>query len=194
MKRTLSFVAVALVVCLLCASCKTSQQTTGKPYGQVEESMEINLPFSGKEYKSDSKYFRAVNQGKSPDMATAKKIAMANAITEIGTRIQNTVKAVTSQYTNQRNVADAVNFEKKFEEMARIVVNQVTQNVDVIGEKCFKGSDGQYTYWIVLETEKDQVIKKMTSAVSSNAELKLDFDEYMYSKIFDEEMKKFEGR
>ena len=194
MKRTLSVVAMVLVACFLLSSCKTSQQTTGKPYEKAEEATEINLPFSGREYKSDSKNFRAVNQGKSPDMATAKKIAMANAITEIGTRIQNTVKAVTSQYTNQRNVADAVNFEKKFEEMARVVVNQITQNIDVIGEKCFKGSDGQYTYWIVLETEKDQVIKKMTSAVSSNAELKLDFDEYMYSKIFDEEMKKFEGR
>lgn len=194
MKKTLSIAALVFMACLLCTSCKTSQQNAGKLYGQVEESTEIILPFSGKEYKSDSNYFRAVNQGKSPDMATAKKIAMANAITEIGTRIQNTVKAVTNQYTNQRNVADAVNFEKKFEEMARIVVNQVTQNIDVIGEKCFKGSDGQYTYWIVLETEKDQVIKQMSSSVSNNAELKLDFDEYMFTKIFDEEMKKFEGQ
>lgn len=194
MKKTLSIAALVFMACLLCTSCKTSQKPTGQSYDKAEESVEINLPFSGKEYQSNGKYFRAVNQGKSPDMATAKKIAMANAITEIGTRMQNTVKAVTSQYTNQRNVADAVNFEKKFEDLSRIVVNQITQNVDVIGEKCFKGSDGQYTYWIVLETEKDQVIKKMTSAVSNNAELKLDFDEYMYSKIFDEEMKKFEGR
>ena len=187
-------ITIILIAAAMFAACSSSKQTTGKPYEKAEEVTEIALPFSGKEYKSDSKYFRAVNQGKSPDMATAKKIAMANAITEIGTRIQNTVKAVTDQYTNQRNVADAVDFEKKFQEMARIVVNQITQNIDVMGEKCFKGNDGQYTYWIVLETEKDQVIKKMTSAVSNDAQLKLDFDEYMFTKIFNEEMEKFEKR
>ena len=193
MKKLLWIVGVTFMSAMLCISCKTTKNT-GKPYDKAEEVTEIALPFSGKEYNSDSKYFRAKNQGKSPDMATAKKIAMTNAITEIGTRIQNTVKAVTDQYTNQRNVGDAVNFEKKFQEKARIVVNQITQNIDPIGEKCYKGADGQYTYWVVLETEKDQVIKKISSAVSADAELKLDFDDYMFTKIFDEEMKKFENQ
>ena len=175
---------------IFCTSCKTSKQP--QSISQVEGSVEIKLPFSGKEYQSDSKHFRAMNQGKSPDMATAKKIAMTNALSEIATRIQNTVKQVTDQYTSQRNVGDATSWENKFQEKSRVVVRQVLQDVDVMDEKVFKETDGQYKYYIVLEMEKDQVIKKISSAVSSDAELKVDFDDYMFTKIFNEEMEKFE--
>lgn len=191
MKKQFLKMGIFFAATILVISCATKKSI---PIAKEEKSVEIALPFSEKAYQSDSQMFRAKNYGKSPDMATAKKIAMTNALSEIATRIQNTVKMVTDNYTNQRTVTDKQEFENKFEEMARIVVNQNLQNIDVIGEKVFKESDGKYTYWIVIETSKDKIVNGINDKISNDAKLKLDFDKYQYQKIFDEEMKKFENQ
>lgn len=110
---TVTFIAVTFFM----FSCSTKKAVS---IAKQEGAVELSIPFSVKEFKSDSKFFREVGQGKSSDMPTAKKIAMTNALTTLATRIQNTTKAVTDQYTNQRNVTQAEEFEKKYEEMARI--------------------------------------------------------------------------
>jgi hypothetical protein len=46
-------------------------------------SAEVSVPLSGKEYQTDQAFFRASQSGKSPDLATAKKIALQNAKAEL---------------------------------------------------------------------------------------------------------------
>ena len=106
MKKTLSIAVLVFMACLLCTSCKTSQQNAGKLYGQVEESTEIILPFSGKEYKSDSNYFRAVNQGKSPDMATANYRGVS--------QVRPTVEKAISQLLGIPNTTTSAGTDKHF--------------------------------------------------------------------------------
>lgn len=49
--------------------------------------------------------------------------------------INATVKRVTDQYTNQRTVGNAQEFENKFEELSREVVNLEMSNVQELGQK-----------------------------------------------------------
>jgi hypothetical protein len=158
-----------------------------------QASTEVSVPFSGKESQNDKDFFRATQSGKSPDLSTAKKIALANAKAELAGNIQSVVKAVTENYTNQRTVSDKQAFENEFEENARVVVNQTLNDVKVLGDKVFKEKDGSYTYYILIEMNKETVTNGIADRISKDARLQLDFDRHQFQKVFDEEMEKFEN-
>src|SRR6185369_3919315 len=107
-----------------------------------------------KEYRNDENNFRSKQSGKSPDQATAKKIAYQNARAEMAANINATVKRVTDQYTNQKTVGNAQEFENKFEELSREVVNLEMSNVKELGQKTFKDpSDNSWVVWIAMEAD-----------------------------------------
>ena len=189
--KKITFILIGLVsICMLATSCKSKEKATSvsKASGDVE----IALPFSGKEYQSDDKYFRATNSGKSIDLSTAKKQAMLNAQRDIATSVQTLLKTVADQYTSQKQIGEAQEFEQKLNDYTRTVAQETLNDIRVLNEKVFKSSDGKYTYYVALEMPKDAVQKAMADKLSKDAKTQLDFDEYQFKKIFDEEMKKFE--
>jgi hypothetical protein len=185
--KTKQLLLIPAIAMLSLTACKSKKKTTiQKETGSVE----ITVPFSGKEFRSDENAFRAKQVGKSPDLATAKKIAFQNAKAEMAGNINSTIKRVTDQYTNQRTVGNAQEFENKFEELAREVVNLEMANVKEIGEKIFKEPDGAFSYWIAIEAGKKEVFDKVDAKISGDAKLKLDYDKQKFQNIFDAEMKK----
>lgn len=191
--KTSKLLLIPAIAVLALSACKAKKST---PIQKETGAVEISVPFSSKEYRSDENAFRAKQSGKSPDMATAKKIAFQNARNEMAANINATVKRVTDQYTNQRTVGNTQEFENKFEELAREVVSLQMGNVKEIGEKIFKETDGSFTYWIAIEAGKKEVFDKIDSKISNDAKLKLDYDKQKFQQIFDAEMKKLaeEGR
>jgi len=196
--KTKQLLLVPAIAVMALTGCKGKKQAAAAPtpIEQKTGAVEISVPFSGKEYRSDEKFFRARQSGKSPDMATAKKIAFQNAKSELAGNINATIKRVTDQYTNQRTVGDKQEFENKFEELAREVVNMQLSNVREMDSKVFQENDGKYTYWVAIEASKEEVFQKMDERISSDAKLKLDYDKMKFQQIFDAEMKKLaeEGR
>ncbi|MBK9284271.1 MAG: hypothetical protein IPM51_08095 [Sphingobacteriaceae bacterium] len=185
--KTTQLLLIPAIALLSLTGCKSKKkQTIQKETGAVE----ISVPFSESKYRSDNDAFRAKQVGKSPDLATAKKIAFQNAKSEMAANINSTIKRVTDQYTNQRTIGNAQEFENKFEELAREVVNLEMSNVKEIGEKIFKEPDGSYSYWIAVEAGKKEVFEKLDAKISNNAKLKLDYDKQKFQQIFDAEMKK----
>lgn len=174
-----------LIAISSCKAPKTVQKETG--------AIEIALPFSGKEYQTDKENFRAKQMGKSPDLATSKKIALQNAKAELASNIQSLVKTVTSQYTNQRTDAKPQDFENKFEELSYLVVDQKLADVKLIGEKTFKETDGSYTYWVVVEMNKSSIMDEINNKVSKDAKLQLDYDKKKFEEIFNNEMLKLQN-
>ena len=161
--------SLMIAMVLSTTSCKTPkniEKTTG--------AVEISVPFSDSKYKTDKDYFRAKNIGKSIDLATSKKIALQNAKSEIAGNIQSIMKAVTDQYTKSSKVDDKENFENKFEELSRDVVNQTLSDVRIMDEKIFKETDGKYSYWVAIETSKQSILEGVTAKVSKNEKLQLD--------------------
>src|SRR6478752_9673656 len=99
--KTSQLVLIPALAMLAVTGCKSKKAT---PVQKETGAVEISVPFSSKEYRSDENTFRAKQVGKSPDLATAKKIAFQQARAEMAANIQATVKRVTDQYTNQRTV------------------------------------------------------------------------------------------
>lgn len=184
--KTTQLILIPAVAISMLTACKSKKQPIQKETGAVE----ITVPFSESKYRSDNEAFRAKQVGKSPDLATAKKIAFQNARSEMAANINSMVKRVTDQYTNQRTVGNTQEFENKFEELAREVVNLEMSNVKEIGEKIFKEPNGSFSYWIAIEAGKKEVFDKLDAKISSNASLKLDYDKQKFQQIFDAEMKK----
>jgi hypothetical protein len=177
--------SLMIAMVLSATSCKTPQnieKTTG--------AVEISVPFSDSKYKTDKDYFRAKNIGKSIDLATSKKIALQNAKSELAGNIQSIMKAVTDQYTNSSKVDDKENFENKFEELSRDVVNQTLSDVRIMDEKIFKETDGKYSYWVAIETSKQSILEGVTAKVSKNEKLQLDYDKKKFEEVFNSEMDK----
>lgn len=186
--KTSKLILIPAIATLAFAGCKSKKGTPiEKQTGQVE----VTVPFSSKEFRSDETAFRSKQSGRSPDQATAKKIAYQNARAEMAANINAMVKRVTDQYTNQRTVGNAQEFENKFEELSREVVNLQMSNVREIGEKIFQDTgDKSWTYWIALEANKKDVFDKIDEKISSDAKLKLDYDKMKFQQVFDAEMKK----
>lgn len=193
MNKTSHLLLIPAIAVLTLAGCKSKKAT---PIQKETGAVEISVPFSSKEYRSDENFFRAKQSGNSPSDAAAKKIAFQNARAEMAGNINATVKRVTDQYTNQRTVGNTQEFENKFEELSREVVNLEMSNVKEIGEKLFKEPNGSYTYWIAIEANKKEVFEKIDARISGDAKLKLDYDKQKFQQIFDAEMKKLaeEGR
>lgn len=170
----------------MCKNPKSLQKAT--------EAEEVAIPFTDSKYQTNKDVFRATQSGRSPDLATAKKIALTNAKTELASNVQSIIKACTDNYTNQRTVGDKQEFENKFEELSRQVTNQQLSDVRMIGEKTFKEKDGKYTYWVAIEMPRDALLDQISESISKEAKLQLDFDKNQYEKIMQEEMEKFENR
>lgn len=181
-KKIIFIGLVAVIAFTACKSTKKLEKTTG--------AQEITVPFSESKYKSDKDFFRARQMGKSPDLATAKKIALQNAKAELAGNIKALVKRVTDQYTNQRTVGNKQDFENKFEELSREVVDQTLTDVKMMDEKIFKEQDGSYSYWIAIEVSKQSILDGVSNNISKNEKLQLDYDKKKFEEIFNSEMEK----
>jgi hypothetical protein len=176
---------IGLSVILAFTSCSST-----KKLEKVTKAQEITVPFSESKYKSDKEFFRAKQVGKSPDLATAKKIALLNAKAELAGNIKSLIKRVTDEYTNQRTVGDKQEFENKFEELSKEVVNQTLTDVKLIDEKIFKEQDGGYSYWTAIEVSKQSILEGVNNKISKNEKLQLDYDKKKFEDIFNSEMDK----
>jgi hypothetical protein len=171
------------------AACKSKKNAT-TPIEKSTGAVEISVPFSSKEYYSDKENFRSKSSGNSPDLQTAKKIAMQNAKSEMAGLIQTTVKKVTDQYTQQRTVGNQIDFNNKFEELAREVTNQELIDVKVLGEKLFKEPNNTYTYWVAIEANKQAVLNGIDKGIANNQKIAQDYDKKKFEEIFNAEMEK----
>src|SRR6187455_3407361 len=96
--KKLNYVSlVVLIAAAIIAGCKGKEKA---PAGEKE----VVVPCSGPEYFTTAKFFRANSIGESQDQVTSKKKGLANARAELAASIQTTVKAVTDNYTNSREM------------------------------------------------------------------------------------------
>jgi len=187
--KIVSFIFVGVLSVFTLSSCSSSKKAVTASKGMEE----INVPLSGKDYQTNKEFFRAKSVGKSPDMATAKKIAISNAKAEIAGLISSKIKSVTDNYTNQRSVANAQDFENKFETIAREVVSQQLNDVSIIGEKIFKDKSSTVEYWVAIEISKEAIMNGVSSNVSQNKKLQIDYDKKKFEEVMKSEMDKLEN-
>lgn len=166
------------------SGCKSKK--TQIPKGEVE----VVVPCSGPEFFTNNKFFRANSIGESQDQVTSKKKALANARAELASSIQTTVKAVTDNYTNSREMNNREEVEERFEQLNREIVEQQLSGIRTLCEKLVRTEAGTYKTYIAIELSADELVKSYNERLSKDERLKIDYDYEKFKETFDKEMEK----
>lgn len=177
----LSFMILLAVV--LIAGCKGKEKV---PTGEKE----VVVPCSGPDYFTTTKFFRSNSIGESSDQVTSKKKALTNARNELAQAINTTVKTVTDNYVNSREMNNREEVEERFESLNREVVDQSLSGIRTICEKLMKTDQGTYKTYIALELSADELVSKYNERLSKDERLKIDYDYEKFKETFEKEMEK----
>ncbi len=186
-KFTYSFLLFALATAFI-VGCKSKEKTPA-----VKGETEVVVPCSGTDYFTTNKFFRANSIGESMDQVTSKKKALTNARNELAQSIQTTVKTVTDNYVNSREMNNKEGVEERFESLNREIVDQTLSGVRTLCEKLMKTSDGTYKTYIAIELSADELVAKYNERLSKDERLKIDYDYEKFKETFDKEMDKMKN-
>jgi hypothetical protein len=179
-----SFMLLSLAAAYM-VGCKGKEKTT-PPKGETE----VVVPCSGPDFFTTAKFFRANSIGESQDQVTSKKKALANARAELAASIQTTVKAVTDNYVNSREMNNKEQVEERFEQLNREVVDQRLTGVKTICEKLMRTESATYKTYIAIELSADDLVAAYNEKLSKDERLKIDYDYEKFKETFDKEMEK----
>lgn len=178
-----SFVLLALAS-LFIVGCKSKEKAP--PKGETE----VVVPCSGTDFFTTNKFFRSNSIGESQDQVTSKKKALANARAELASSIQTTVKAVTDNYVNSREMNNKEQVEERFEQLNREIVDQQLTGIKTICEKLMKTENGTYKTYIAIELSAEDLVASYNEKLSKDDRLKIDYDYEKFKETFDKEMEK----
>lgn len=182
--KKLNYVSLAvLMAAALIAGCKGKQKI---PSGEKE----VIVPCSGSDYFTTAKAFRANSIGESQDQVTSKKKALTNARNELAQAINTTVKTVTDNYVNSREMNNKEEVEERFESLNREVVNQTLSGIRTLCEKLVKTDNGTYKTYVAIELSADELVSKYNERLSKDDRLKIDYDYEKFKQTFEKEMEK----
>ena len=177
-----SFVVMMAAVVII-GGCKSKEKT---PAGEKE----VAVPCSGPDFFTNNKVFRGNSIGESMDQVTSKKKALTNARNELAQAINTTVKTVTDNYVNSRELNRKEELEQRFESLNREVVDQTLTGVRTICEKLVQTKEGNYKTYIAIELSADELVAKYNERLSKDDRLKIDYDYEKFKDTFNKEMDK----
>ncbi|MCU0421599.1 MAG: hypothetical protein MUC81_02220 [Bacteroidia bacterium] len=144
------FISVAL---LLVVSCKP----------KLDGMQEVKTPFKGNKYESNNRWWRAVASGESTNLQTSRDKAMLSAKQRLASSVQTQIKSLSENYVGERQVGENLgDFNERFQQLTREVLNQIIVDIRLIDEKTFKSEkSNQYTTWLAIEAKKSTTYKKL---------------------------------
>ncbi len=150
---------------------------------------ELILPCSDEEYHSDMSHFRGTGMAEGVNLASTRRRANLDANAALAASVNRTIKSVTDRYSQDITVGDVNEYNEKFEDLTRSVVNQTLNNVATVCSRTFE-NDGKYNVYVAVEVAKDELLNNISSRISRDERLRLDYDKMKFENIFNEEMEK----
>ena len=117
-----------------------SKNSTPKNNTELFSEGQQKSPFTA-EFKTDDKYYRAIDCGKCVEINTAKTIANLNAKVKIMKQMASAKK-------------DSTTIEQANGTTTSIRYEATLKNTIIADEKLFRDKDGSYIYWVAMEMEK----------------------------------------
>ena len=187
-KNNIVIASSFLLAAFTLSACSSTMSLT-----KVEESREVKLPFSEKEYKTNAEFIRARANGESRDLQGGEMIARHNAEGVLGNTIGTVVKGVTEQYFQNTSDNNSNDFSKKFESTTRTVTNEALSNIRVVDTKTLRKANGVYDTWMVIEVSKKSLLAGTLKAMTNQKAFKLESDQAKFRQIFEQEMSKLDN-
>lgn len=187
-KQSLIIVFVFVSLALFLGACHS-----GKKLAKVENQEKIVLPFSSSNYRTDDRYFRFVQSHESTDLSLAKTRAIMKAQIGLAGTVEVLLKAVMDNYTGERKIKLS-EMNDKYNEISQLVLYRNLKNTHIIGEEAYVNkADKNYTYWVAIEVNSNDIYSDLVKGISSTDKLRQDFDEAKFREIYNEEIRKKEA-
>jgi hypothetical protein len=177
---------MAAIVAVVFAGCGGKKKATSVA-ASSSMGTEVLIPCSDMEFHSDRTHFRGTGMADGVTMASVRRRANLDANAALAASINRTIKSVSDRYTQDITVGNRNEFAEKFEDMTRSVVDQSINNVSTVCSRVFE-KDGKYSVYVAVEVAKDEFLKNLSSSISNDARLRLDYDKMKFEQIFNEEM------
>ena len=187
-KNNIAIIASMVLASITLVSCSSSIALT-----KVDDSREVKLPFSEKEYKTNAEFLRARANGESRDLQGGEMIARHNAEAVLANTIGTAIKGVTEQYFQNTSDNNSNDFSKKFESTTRSITNEAISNIKIVDTKTLKKANGVYDTWMVIEVSKKSILAGTLKAMSNQKAFKLESDQAKFREIFEQEMSKLDN-
>ena len=187
-KNNIAIIASMVLASITLVSCSSSIALT-----KVDDSREVKLPFSEKEYKTNAEFLRARANGESRDLQGGEMIARHNAEVVLANTIGTAIKGVTEQYFQNTSDNNSNDFSKKFESTTRSITNEAVSNIKIVDTKTLKKANGVYDTWMVIEVSKKSILAGTLKAMSNQKAFKLESDQAKFREIFEQEMSKLDN-
>ena len=99
------------------------------------------------------------------------------------------MKQVSEDYSNERRVGNNLgDFNERFQQLTREVLNEVLVDINIIGDKVFQKEDNTYVSYVALEARKKTVFKKLKEIASLTTSLN-DKDKQIIKEMIDKSIK-----
>jgi hypothetical protein len=187
-KNNIAIIASMVLASITLVSCFSSIALT-----KVDDSREVKLPFSEKEYKTNAEFLRARANGESRDLQGGEMIARHNAEAVLANTIGTAIKGVTEQYFQNTSDNNSNDFSKKFESTTRSITDEAISNIKIVDTKTLKKANGVYDTWMVIEVSKKSILAGTLKAMSNQKAFKLESDQAKFREIFEQEMSKLDN-
>ena len=187
-KNNIAIIASMVLASITLVSCSSSIALT-----KVDDSREVKLPFSEKEYKTNAEFLRARANGESRDLQGGEMIARHNAEAVLANTIGTAIKGVTEQYFQNTSDNNSNDFSNKFESTTRSITNEAISNIKIVDTKTLKKANGVYDTWMVIEVSKKSILAGTLKAMSNQKAFKLESDQAKFREIFEQEMSKLDN-
>lgn len=129
--------------------------------------------------------------GESMDQEMATKLAYTAALASLASKINTSVENLTHQYGGQNDVNKKEHFERVTKDFIENIVKEKVSGYTTACEKMTKLDNDNYKCYVVIEINKDEVLKPVHQTLSKEGILKSEFDYQQFKKEFDKTMKEY---
>lgn len=185
--KTNQIVKIALFAFIL-SSCGSTKNLTPEFQGFGKE---VVMPCVEESY-DNADYYKGLGTGTDVNIGNARSAALKSAKSEVNAKLGGLVKGLSSDYS--KTIAGSTErTERIMEGEFFTVVDKLLNDAEKICEGTTKDNRGAYNAFIVIQISKKEILTKMENSLSTNEELKIEFDREQFRKFAEKKMKDLEN-
>lgn len=162
-----SRIIVLLITSILMISCGTNKKLIKNYEAENGKEIPVNIPLDKNLLLDTDNSLKYYGNGKSLDLNTARKIAMSNCLSGLVIKVEGKIKSAMERYMKQYSVNKGNNLENSlngsFDDYTLIHAESIVSNIKEIDNYLtLNPKTHEYTYWILMEINKEEVIKGLS--------------------------------
>ncbi len=184
--KKLTVIAMTALICMSCASKKEVAPAQNPGYSRTK----IEVPC--KEFGFDNaEYFRGTGTATASNQQNARRAALQNAKAMVREKLGGFVSGLSTDYSrNFAGEGQASKVQSAIEGEFATLVEKELNDAEQTCEDGYVLADGLFEYWIAIQISKQQIVEELTSKLSENEELEIEFNRDQFRKYAEEKMAK----